>query len=97
METTALYIGYIVIGVIVIALIVLCLLILWGTSLGVYRIIKYKQTIWFIKKHETKAMYKASKTAVQFLISKGIHPENTLKEALGMIENYRLRYKIEED
>lgn len=42
-------------------------------------------------------MYKASKIAVDFLVSKGIDQCNTIGEALVMIENYRKRYKIKED
>lgn len=97
METIALYMGYIVIGLIGVILIGLLLLVLFGTIMGLYRIVKYKQTSHLIKKYETKAMYKACKVATQFLISKGIHPENTLEEAQNMIENYRRRYKIKED
>lgn len=97
METIALYIGYIVIGLIGVVLIGLVLLFLWSTAIGIYRIIEYKQTSHLIKKYEAKAMYKACKVATQFLISKGIHPENTLEEAQNMIEKYRRRYKIKED
>lgn len=42
-------------------------------------------------------MYKASKIAVDFLVSKGIDPCNTIGEALAMIENYRKRYKIDDE
>lgn len=42
-------------------------------------------------------MYKASKIAVDFLVSKGIDPCNTIGEALKMIENYRKRYKIDDE
>lgn len=97
METTALYIGYAVMVLIVIALIGMSLLVLSGTALGLYRILKYKQTSRFIRKHETKAMYKTCKVAVQFLISKGVSPENTLEEALGMIEKYKKHFKIKGD
>lgn len=94
METIALYIGYIIIGLIAVALICLSLLVVWGTIIGLYRIIKYKQTSRLIKKYETRAMYKACNVAVHFLISKGVSPDNTLKETFEMIENYRKRYNI---
>lgn len=97
MNTIALYLGYIVIGLVAIGLIGLLLLTLYTTVLGFYRVIKYKQTSRLIKKYETKNMYKASKIAVDFLVSKGISPCNTIGEALGMIENYRKRYKIKEE
>lgn len=97
MEAIALYIGYIVIGLIGVVLIGFVLLVLLSTTIGLYRIMKYKQTSRFIKKYETKAMCKACRVATQFLISKGISPENTLEEAQNMIENYRRRYKIKED
>lgn len=97
MNTIALYIGYIVIGLIAVVLICLSFLVVWGTIIGLYRILKYKQTSQLIKKYETRSMYKACKVAVQFLISKGVSEENTLKEAQDMIEKYRRRYKIKEE
>lgn len=97
METTALYIGYILIVLIALVLVGMCLLALWTTVFSLYRIIKYKQTIRFLKKHEQKDMHKACKVAVQFLISKGVTRDNTLEEVLNMIENYRKRCKIKED
>lgn len=97
MDTIALYIGYIVLGIIAVALIGLFFIVMWSTIIGIYRILKYKQTSRFIRKYETRAMYKACKVATQFLISKGVSPENTLKEAQYMIERYRKRYKITED
>lgn len=63
METTALYIGYIVIGLIVLVLIGFLLIVLSSTTLGIYRVIKYKQTIRLIKKYETKAMLILRKTS----------------------------------
>lgn len=96
MNTAALYIGYIVIGLVAFALIGLSLLSLYATVLGFYRVIKYKQTSRLIKKYETRNMYKASKIAIDFLVSKGIEPYNTIQEALGMIERYRKRNGIEE-
>ena len=97
MNTIALYIGYIVIGLIAVVLICLSFLVVWGTIIGLYRILKYKQTSQLIKKYETRSMYKACKVAVQFLISKGVSEENTLKEAQDMIEKYRRRYNIKEE
>lgn len=97
MDTIALYIGYIVLGIIAVALIGLFFIVMWSTIIGIYRILKYKQTSRLIRKYETRAMYKACKVATQFLISKGVSPENTLKEAQYMIERYRKRYKITED
>ena len=97
MDTIALYIGYIVLGIIAVALIGLFFIVMWATIIGIYRILKYKQTSRLIRKYETRAMYKACKVATQFLISKGVSPENTLKEAQYMIERYRKRYKITED
>ena len=97
MDTIALYIGYIVLGLIAVALICMSFLIVWGTIIGLYRILKYKQTSQLIKKYETRSMYKACKVAVQFLISKGVSEENTLQEAKDMIEKYRKHYKITED
>lgn len=94
MNTIALYIGYIVIGLIVVVLICLSFLVVWGTIIGLYRILKYKQTSQLIKKYETRNMYKACKVATQFLISKGVSEENTLKEVQDMIEKYRRRYNI---
>lgn len=63
METTAMYIGYIVIGLTASVLIGVLLIVLYGTTFGIYRVIKYKRTIWFIKKHETKAMLILRKTS----------------------------------
>lgn len=97
MDTMALYVGYIVIGLIAVILICLSFLVMWGTIIGLYRILKYKQTSRLIKKYETRDMYKACKVATQFLISRGVSPENTLKEAQSMIEKYRIRYKIIDD
>lgn len=97
MNTIALYIGYTVIGLVAFALIGLSLLALYATVLGFYRVIKYKQTSRLIKKYETQNMYKASKTAIDFLVSKGIEPYNTIGEALTIIERYRKRYDIKED
>ena len=97
MDTIALNIGYIVLGIIAVALIGLFFIVMWSTIIGIYRILKYKQTSRLIRKYETRAMYKACKVATQFLISKGVSPENTLKEAQYMIERYRKRYKITED
>ena len=97
MDTIALYIGYIVLGIIAVALIGLFFIVMWSTIIGIYRILKYKQTSRLIRKYETRAMYKACKVATQFLISKGVSPENTLKEAQYMIERYRKRYKITGD
>ena len=97
MNTIALYIGYIVIGLIAVVLICLSFLVVWGTIIGLYRILKYKQTSQLIKKYETRSMYKACKVAVQFLISKGVSEESTLKEAQDMIEKYRRRYNIKEE
>ncbi len=97
MDTIALYIGYIVLGLIAVALICMSFLIVWGTIIGLYRILKYKQTSRLIRKYETRNMYKACKVATQFLISKGVSEENTLQEAKDMIEKYRKRYKITED
>ena len=97
MDTIALYIGYIVIGLIAVVLICLSFLVVWGTIIGLYRILKYKQTSQLIKKYETRSMYKACKVAVQFLISKGVSEENKLKEAQDMIEKYRRRYNIKEE
>lgn len=97
MNEIALLIGYTVIVLIAVALIGFVFAILYSISIGLYRIIKYKLTSCLIQKYETKNMYKASKIAVDFLVSKGISPCNTIGEALGMIERYRKRYKIEED
>lgn len=97
MDTIALYIGYIVLGLIAVALICMSFLIVWGTIIGLYRILKYKQTSRLIRKYETRNMYKACKVATQFLISKGVSEENTLQEAKDMIEKYRKRYKITVD
>lgn len=97
MDTIALQLGYIVIWLVAFALIGLVLLTLYGISVGFYRIVKYRQTSRLIIKYETKDMYKASKIAVDFLVSKGIDQCNTIGEALVMIENYRKRYKIKED
>lgn len=97
MDTIALYIGYIVLGLIAVALICMSFLIVWGTIIGLYRILKYKQTSRLIRKYETRNMYKACKVATQFLISKGVSEENTLQEAKDMIEKYRKHYKITED
>lgn len=97
MNTIALYLGYIVIGLVAFSLIGLFLLTLYGIFVGFYRIVKYRQTSRLIIKYETKNMYKASKIAVDFLVSKGISPCNTIGEALGMIENYRKRYKINDE
>ncbi len=97
MDTIALYIGYIVLGLIAVVLICMFFLIVWGTIIGLYRILKYKQTSRLIRKYETRDMYKACKVATQFLISKGVSEENTLQEAKDMIEKYRKRYKITED
>lgn len=97
MNTAALYIGYIVIGLVAVALICLFFLVVWDTIIGLYRILKYKQTSRLIRKYETRNMYKACKIATKFLISKGVSEENTLKEAQEMIERYRRRYKITED
>ena len=66
-------------------------------KIGLYRILKDKQTSQLIKKYETRSMYKACKVAVQFLISKGVSEENKLKEAQDMIEKYRRRYNIKEE
>lgn len=89
METAALYIGYIVIGLVAFALIGLFLLTLWATIVGFYRVVKYKQSSRLIKKYETRNMYKASKIALDFLLSKGVEPFNTIGEVTNMIENYR--------
>ena len=97
MNTAALYIGYIVIGLVAVALICLFFLVVWDTIIGLYRILKYKQTSRLIRKYETRNMYKACKVATQFLISKGVSEENTLKEVQDMIEKYRIRYKIIDD
>lgn len=97
MDTITLYIGYIVLGLIAVALICMSFLIVWGTIIGLYRILKYKQTSRLIRKYETRNMYKACKVATQFLISKGVSEENTLQEAKDMIEKYRKHYKITED
>ena len=97
MDTIALYIGYIVLGLIAVVLICMFFLIVWGTIIGLYRILKYKQTSRLIRKYETRDMYKACKVATQCLISKGVSEENTLQEAKDMIEKYRKRYKITED
>lgn len=97
MNTIALYLGYTVIGLVAFALAGLTLLTLYATVLGFCRVIKYKQTSRLIKKYETKNMYKASKIAVDFLVSKGIEPYNTIGEALGMIERYRKRNDIMEE
>lgn len=97
MDTIALYIGYIVLGLIAVALICMSFLIVWGTIIGLYRILKYKQTSRLIRKYETRNMYKACKVATQLLVSKGVSEENTLQEAKDMIEKYRKRYKITED
>lgn len=97
MDTIALYIGYIVLGLIAVVLICKFFLIVWVTIIGLYRILKYKQTSRLIRKYETRDMYKACKVATQFLISKGVSEENTLQEAKDMIEKYRKRYKITED
>lgn len=97
MNTIALYLGYTVIGLVAFALIGLTILTLYATLLGLYRVIKYKQTSRLIKKYEQKNMYKASKIAVDFLVSKGIEPYNTIGEALGMIERYRKRNDINDE
>lgn len=97
MNTIALYLGYIVIGLIAVALICMSFAFVWGTIIGLYRILKYKQTSRLIRKYETRNMYKACKVATQFLISKGVSKENTLQEARDMIEKYRKCYKITED
>lgn len=97
METTALYMGYLLMGLIALVLVGTYLLVLYATVMGLYRIIKYKQTIRFLKKHEQKNIYKACKVAVQFLISKGVTRDYTLEEVLNTIENYRRRCKINED
>lgn len=97
METTALYMGYLLMGLIALVLVGTYLLVLYATVMGLYRIIKYKQTIRFLKKHEQKNIYKACKVAVQFLISKGVTRDYTLEEVLNTIENYRRRCKIKED
>lgn len=97
MDTIAIYTGYIVIGLIALVLIGALLLALVGTVMGLYRIIKYRQTSRFIKKYETKAMYKACKVAVNLLISKGVSWDNTLEEALIKIERYGERFKVKED
>lgn len=97
MNTIALYIGHIVIGLIAFALICLSILVVWSTIIGLYRILKYKQTSRLIRKYETRNMYKACKIATKFLISKGVSEENTLKEVQEMIEKYRRRYKITKD
>lgn len=97
MDTIALYIGYIVIGLIAVVLISLSFLVVWCTIIGLYRILKYKQTSRLIRKYETRNMYKACKVATQFLISKGVSEENTLQEAQDMIEKYRRRYNIKEE
>lgn len=97
METVALYIGYIIIALIFLIVIGFLLLVLWGVGLALYRIAKYKQTLRFIAKHETKDMYKACDVAVKFLISKVSSPDKTLREVQSLIEAYGKRYKIKED
>lgn len=97
MDQAALYIGYAVIGLVAFAFIGLSLLTLWYMILGFYRVFKYKQISRLIKKYETKNMYKASKTAVDFLMSKGVCPDYKISEVLDMIERYRKRNKIEEE
>lgn len=96
MDTIALYLGYIVIGLVAIALVGLFLLILCGIFEDFYRIIKCKRTSRLIVKYEARNVYKASKIAVDFLVSKGISPCNTIGEALKMVENFRERYNIED-
>lgn len=96
MEIIALYIGYAIIAVNFVIAIGILLLVLCGTVMGLSRIIKYKQTTRFLTKHEQKETYKACKTAVHFLISKGVCRDNTLQEAIDMIENYKIRYKIKD-
>lgn len=95
MEQLALYLGYIVIILIALSLIGLSIIALCGTALGFYRIIKYKQTSKLIRKYETSNMYKASKIAVDFLMSKGISEDNKIGEVLRMMERYRKRYNID--
>lgn len=97
MDTIALYIGYTVVGLVAFVLIWLSLLTLWGTVLGFYRVLKYKQTSRLIKKYETRNIYKASKIAIDFLMSKGVCPDYKISEVLDMIERYRKRNKIEEE
>lgn len=97
METVALYIGYLIIWLIAVLLLGLSLCVMCSTILGLYRIIKYKHTFRLLKRYETRSIYKTSKAATQFLISIGISPEDTLKEAQNLIEKYRIRYKISED
>lgn len=41
-------------------------------------------------------MYKASKIAVDFLMSKGISEDYKIGDVLRMMERYRKRYNIEE-
>lgn len=97
MEAVALYIGYIVIALIILVVIGFLLLVLWGVGLALYRIAKYKQTLRFIARHETKDMYKACDVAVKFLISKVSSPDITLREVQDLIGDYGKRYKIKED
>ena len=96
MEQLALYLGYIVIILIALSLIGLSIVALYATALGIYRVIQYKQTSKLIRKYETINMYKASKIAVDFLMSKGISEDDKIGEVLRMMERYRKRYNIEE-
>lgn len=94
MDQAALYLGYAIMVIIAIAIVGIVLLELLSISIGIYRIIKYKQTSKLISKYEARNLYKTSKTAVDFLMSKGIYPDNKISEVLDMIERYRKRNKI---
>ena len=91
MNTIALYIGYVILGILGFALLVFAILVLWLTVAAFYRIIKTKQTIWFMRKYEDKVAYYAMKTALQYLLSKGASRNDTL----DTVEKFRKINSIE--
>lgn len=94
MNTIALYIGYAILGILGLALLVFAILVLWLTVAALYRIIKTKQTIRFMRKSEEKVTYYAMKTSLQYLLSKGASINDTLGTVEELIEKFRKTNRI---
>lgn len=94
METTALYIGYVVLGILGLVLLVIIIFILYLTIVGFYRIATTKQTIRFMRKYEVKVNYEAMNTALRYLLSQGASQYDTLGDIERLIEKFRKRYHV---
>lgn len=96
MEELATYIGYAVIVLLLIITALFSLFVLYSIITTIHRIGYRHKTIFFLRKAEAKATYKAANMALKYLQKVGCVETQTLKDIKLMIENLKKRQKLKD-